>query len=219
MMISNKLIDDLDKIIQKKHMLFNPFYQAWSNGELTSKQLQFYAKEYYSHVNAFPTYLSALHSRCTDKGIRKELLQNLIDEEAGEPNHPDLWESFALAVRVSHEELLAPPANEETGHLIEFFQESCRSLPLSFGITSLYCYESQIPTICPTKIEGLKKWYGIQQAEDYHYFTVHQAADVEHSRAERKMIEQLVTPQEEEKILKHADQTMDQLNSFLSSFL
>lgn len=79
-------IDKLEKLIQQKHMLSHSFYQAWSCGALTKATLKAYAKEYYQHVKAFPTYISALHSRCDDPEIRRCLLTNLIDEESGHPN-------------------------------------------------------------------------------------------------------------------------------------
>lgn len=211
--------DQLDELIQQKHMLMSPFYRAWSEGRLSKEQLKNYAQEYYHHVKAFPTYLSALHSRCDDMDMRKVLLQNLMDEEAGNPNHPDLWKSFLLALGVSQAEIDSHQPKQETQELIQLFKESCTSKPLAFGVASLYSYESQIPSICPTKIEGLKQWYGIKNQEDYRYFSVHEAADVEHSEAEKNLLKALVSPNQEKETLQHADKVLDTLNTFLSSFL
>lgn len=66
-------LDQLDLIIQNKHMLEHTFYVKWSKGELTKEQLQAYAKDYYLHIKAFPKYLSAIHSRCDDLEARKLL--------------------------------------------------------------------------------------------------------------------------------------------------
>lgn len=212
-------MDQLEQLIQQKHMLSHPFYQAWTCGKLTHTQLQDYAKEYYHHVKAFPTYISALHSRCEDQEIRKCLLNNLIDEEAGHPNHPDLWKSFSLALGVSQEEISFHKPRSQTKNLINTFKESCFSLPLPIGITALYCYESQIPAICTTKIAGLKEWYGVKNPDDYRYFSVHETADVEHSRAEKEILMTLVRSGEEETILRAAEKTLNSLENFLSSFL
>ncbi|HJD53899.1 MAG TPA: hypothetical protein LFW11_00625 [Rickettsia endosymbiont of Proechinophthirus fluctus] len=60
-------------------------------GKLTHSTLQIYTKEYYiitlqlSHV-----ILSAIHSKCSDIQARQILLGNLIEEEQGEENHPEL---------------------------------------------------------------------------------------------------------------------------------
>lgn len=208
----------LDHLIQQKQMLSTPFYQAWSSGKLSKSTLQEYAREYYHHVKAFPTYLSALHSRSQDPNVRLHLLNNLIDEEAGEPNHPQLWRSFALALGVTEEQLETQKPSPATQELVDAFQHSCRKAPLVVGLAALYCYESQIPAICPTKIEGLKNWYGLTDPEDYRYFSVHEVADVEHSRIEKELLEKMVTPQEEKAVLKGAESILNVLWNFLGSF-
>ena len=96
----NEHLDKIDSDIAEKHLLKHPFYLAWTRGELSKEALTDYAKQYYHHVAAFPTYLSAVHAKCDDQPTRKQILQNLIDEEAGSPNHPELWKQFANALGV-----------------------------------------------------------------------------------------------------------------------
>ena len=84
----NEYLDRLDQQIAARHLLTHPFYLAWTRGELHKATLADYACQYYRHVVAFPTYLSAVHARCDDQATRRQLLANLIDEEAGDPNHP-----------------------------------------------------------------------------------------------------------------------------------
>lgn len=208
----------LDALIQKKHMLSHPFYQAWTAGSLSLETLQTYAKEYYHHVKAFPTYLSAIHCRSDDQQVRKFLLENLIDEEAGSPNHPDLWKTFALSLGVTEDALASHVPAPATKALIEHFRTTCSTGDLALGVASLYCYESQIPAICPTKIDGLKKWYGMTDPEGYRYFTVHEEADVEHSRVEKEMLAKMVSPDQEKAVLETSQKTLDCLYDFLSSF-
>ena len=215
---NQSFMERLDALIQKKHMLTHPFYQAWTCGHLEKSTLQEYAKEYYHHVKAFPTYLSALHSRCDDAKSRRLLLENLIDEEAGKPNHPDLWRSFAMALGVTSKEIDGHQPQEAAKTLVDTFRDICRSDPIAAGVAALYCYESQIPSICTTKSDGLKKWYGMTNAGGYHYFTVHETADVEHSRAERELLGSMVTPEEESRVLASAERILDTLWNFLSSF-
>lgn len=214
----NLWFDELERLIQRKHMLTSSFYKAWSCGQLTYRQLQEYAKEYYQHVKAFPTYLSSLHSRCEDLKIRKCLLSNLIDEEMGNPNHLELWRIFGLALGINQEELDTHKPGTQTRCLIQTFKDSC-SFSLSAGVAALYCYETQIPAICKTKIEGLEKWYGMTNPEDYRYFSVHETADIEHSATEKEVLISLVkTKDEEETVLKTAENVLDALANFLNSF-
>ena len=64
----------LEARIAPYNLLTHPFYQAWSRGDLTRDDLSAYAAEYWHHVSAFPTYLSALHSRLPDSETRREVL-------------------------------------------------------------------------------------------------------------------------------------------------
>src|SRR5438034_8030154 len=91
----NKYLDNIDDDIAAKHLLKHPFYLAWTRGELSKEALTDYVKQYYHHVAAFRTYLSAVHAKCDDQPTRKQILSNLIDEEAGAPNHPELGKQFA----------------------------------------------------------------------------------------------------------------------------
>jgi pyrroloquinoline-quinone synthase len=137
--------EKLDKLIQQKHMLISPFYQAWSCGASTKATLQSYAKEYYQQLKAFPTYISALHSRCDDPEIRKSLLTNLIDEESGCSNRLDLWKSFALAVGVDPKELNIHKPQAATGNLINHYRNNCRSQPLAVGLAPLIAMKVKFP--------------------------------------------------------------------------
>jgi pyrroloquinoline-quinone synthase len=181
----NSHLGKIDNDIVQKHLLKHPFYLAWTRGELSREVLSDYAKQYYHHVAAFPTYLSAVHTNCDDQPTRKQILQNLIDEEAGSPNHPELWKQFANAFDVHDFENELEP---ETKNLIATFRAICRERSTAEGLAALYAYESQIPEICESKIDGLKKHYDFGDPKGYEYFSVHIEADREHRAAEREML-------------------------------
>ncbi len=184
----NHHLDKIDNDIAEKNLLKHPFYLAWTRGELSGEALADYARQYYHHVAAFPTYLSAVHANCDDQATRKQLLHNLIDEEAGSPNHPELWLKFARGLGVEDVDVRTTEKQPETEGLIDTFQSVCRDGSTAEGLAALYAYESQIPAICESKIDGLKKHYGFNDPEHYRYFSVHLEADREHSAAEREML-------------------------------
>jgi pyrroloquinoline-quinone synthase len=184
----SQYLDKIDNDIAEKHLLKHPFYLAWTRGELSSEALRDYARQYYHHVAAFPTYLSAVHAHCDDQVTRKQLLDNLIDEEAGSPNHPELWLKFANGLGVSDVDMRTTEKRPETRDLIDIFRSVCRDGSTAEGLSVLYTYESQIPTICESKIDGLKRFYGFTDPKGYEYFSVHIDADRDHSAAERKML-------------------------------
>jgi len=122
----NTHLDKIDIDIAKKHLLNHPFHLAWTRGELSKEALADYAKQYYHHVAAFPTYLSAVHARCDDQSTRKRLLGNLIDEEAGSPNHPELWLKFAEGLGISRADVRNASKEPETKNLIDIFRSRMR---------------------------------------------------------------------------------------------
>lgn len=188
----NNHLADIDQQIAAKHLLSHPFYLAWTRGELSTETLQDYAQQYYHHVAAFPTYLSAVHAKCDDQPTRKHILSNLIDEEAGEPNHPELWLQFAESLGTSRDEVRASVKQTETTELIETFRNVCGNGQTAEGLGALYAYESQIPDVSASKIDGLIKHYGFCDPKSYEYFSVHVEADREHSAIEREMLKEHV---------------------------
>jgi pyrroloquinoline-quinone synthase len=211
----NQFLDSIDQQIEAKHLLKHPFYLAWTRGELSKEALADYAKQYYHHVAAFPTYLSAVHAKCDDQATRKQLLGNLIDEEAGSPNHPELWLKFAEGLDVSQVDVRQVEKSQETINLIKTFRHSCRRSTAE-GLAALYAYESQIPAVCESKIDGLRRHYGINDPEYYRYFSVHIEADREHAAAERAMLASYTNNRNAQAVLKSVQRVLDSLWEMLS---
>src|SRR5262249_12785230 len=170
----------------------------------------------YQHVAAFPTYLSALHAKCDHQPTRRHLLQNLIDEEAGDPNHPQLWRNFAASLGVDSDQLDQIESWPETANLVDTFRQICRQGDLAEGLAALYAYESQIPAVSESKIDGLVRHYQFNNPESYRYFAVHIEADKEHSAVERKLLAENVGPENEERVTAAVDRTLDALWELLS---
>ena len=178
----------LDSRISERSMLKHPFYQAWTAGTLSLERLQHYGVEYYPHVAAFPRYLSAIHSRCADIATRQALLENLIEEERGAENHPELWLRFAEAIGVARERVLDATASASSIALVDEFTRLAESGHVSSGLAALYSYESQIPAVATAKIEGLKRFYGVTDERGLSFFAVHEKADVWHARVGADLI-------------------------------
>ena len=151
-------LNAIERLIEDRHVLKHPFYVAWREGTLPREALRTYAAQYYQHVRAFPTYISALHSRCEDMETRQALLENLRDEEEGPDNHPALWLRFAAAV-------------------------GCAK-----GLAALWAYESMVPVVAAEKIDGLAEHYGVVGSPATDYFEVHRTLDVEHAAATRALV-------------------------------
>jgi pyrroloquinoline-quinone synthase len=188
---------ELNKKLDRYHLLTHPFYQVfWNEGKLTREIIKDYAEQYYQHVKAFPRYISATHSICDDIEKRKILLENLNDEENANGDHPKLWKNFAVAMGANKEKIDDVQPDWFTKDMIDNFFSQARS-SYAEGLASLYTYERQIPEIAETKIQGLKKFYGVKSQEGLEFFEAHKSADVVHRAECEKLLDSL---SEEEKI-------------------
>ena len=181
---------ELNKKLDKYHLLNHYFYKAWNEGKLNREIIKDYAEQYYQHVKAFPRYISATHSLCEDLDKRKILLENLQDEEKDGADHPKLWKNFAIAMGSDSKKVENVKEEKFTTDLIDNFFKNGRS-SYAEGLASLYTYERQIPEIAETKIRGLKNHYGVTSKEGLEFFEVHKAADVYHREACEKLLDGL----------------------------
>jgi len=212
------VIELLDGEISQRHMLNHPFYQRWIAGELTRGELEEYSRQYYAYTVAFPTFLSAMHAHTDDVAIRQYLLENLIEEERGTENHPELWLRFCDALGVDRADAKSATPNDATSDLIATMRNLARSEKLHEGLAALYAYESQIPAVSKTKIDGLAAWYGITEPRDVSFFSVHMEADVVHSQTARELLETLCdTPEKCEEARAAAATTVNALYRFLDA--
>ena len=205
---------ELNKKLDKYHLLNHPFYKSWNDGKLTREIIRDYAEQYYQHVKAFPRYISATHSLCEDIEKRKILLENLQDEENRDEDHPRLWRDFACAIGSTKEKVESAKEEKFTTELIDNFFKNGRA-SYAEGLASLYTYERQIPEIAETKIRGLKNHYGVTSKEGLKFFEVHKAADVYHREACEKLLDDL-SPTEQKKAEASALSTAKYLWNFLS---
>jgi len=212
------VIATLDSMISERSLLKHPFYQAWTAGTLSIERLQNYAVEYYPHVAAFPRYLSAIHSRCADIATRQALLENLIEEERGAENHPELWLRFAEAIGVPRERVLNSTASDASASMVRAFTELASSGHTPSGLAALYAYESQIPAVATAKIAGLKRFYGVDDARGLAFFAVHEKADVWHSQTGAELLARHCGDDHDQKLaVKAGDRALDALWSLLDA--
>ena len=181
------VVAEIQSLVANRRLLDHPFYVAWSKGELTPDVLQKYAEQYYHWVNAFPTWLSATHSNATDLAMRQSILANLVDEEQGTDNHPELWLRFCDALGLDRDAVKSADLLPETREAIAAMRRVCRDAPAVAGLSALYAYESQQPDVMKTKREGLRDLYKVEQGHEY--FELHETIDVAHSADERALIE------------------------------
>ena len=212
------LLDRIDRQIDAKHLLNHPFYTKWNEGTLPRETLAEYARQYYAFESSFPRFLSALHSRTEDAGVRQRILDNLWDEEHGEVNHAEMWLRFGEGIGVDRDDVRAASRNDGTKQLLSTYWSAVTDAPLAAGVAALYAYEGQVPEVATEKINGLRDRYDVDDARTLSFFTVHSTLDIEHSGAEREMIASLATSEaDEEAAVAATSAALDAWWGFLSA--
>ncbi len=208
--------DRLHNAVMEYSMLKHPFYVAWSEGRLSREVLAEYAKQYYAHVRAFPTYVSGVHSNCEDVSIRQQLLENLIEEERGEENHPELWLRFAEGLGATRAEVKEADLLPATVASVQRLRQLTQSEDYRNGLAALVAYESQIPEVARTKREGLKSFYAVDDERAVAFFRVHESIDVLHNQVESQILkEQCLDPVSQDNAVRAAGAGAQALWSFL----
>lgn len=184
------LLDHLDCLLEEKHLLKHSFYKEFNAGGISKEKLCLYAEEYYHHVAAFPRYISQIHALCPDIKSRQVLLDNLIDEEKGEDNHPELWLRFLRGLGSSEKNIKEKPRLPATSALVDGFFDLVRE-DYAIGLGALYAYERQTPEISESKITALKEEYCVTDERTLEFFSVHGKIDVWHTEEVRSLIKKL----------------------------
>jgi pyrroloquinoline-quinone synthase len=192
-MNTSQFFEQLEERIAKYDLLCHPFYQAWSAGELTRDDLREYARHYYHHVNAFPSYLAQLAMRLDEGELRSAVLANMCEEKGMESGscsarpHSELWLDFVEGMGSRGTMNGYPPVAEMRNLMTHFHRVASEGTPEE-ALAAFYAYESQVPRIAKEKERGLREMYGADD-KTCGYFSLHATADVYHAHVWRTQLE------------------------------
>lgn len=211
------VLEALDRKIAEKHLLKHPFYQTWTEGKLPMNALREYACQYYKQVEAFPRYLGGIYSKCEDMTARRIVLQNLIEEDHGSENHPELWLRFAEGIGVDRDTVMKAKALPETQRSVETLFDLTLNKSCMEGMAAIYAYEAMVPEVAEAKIAGLKQHYDVNNERTLSFFTVHEAADRIHREMDKEVLARVLTDDNDsaEKALNATDQALNALWTLL----
>jgi pyrroloquinoline-quinone synthase len=176
----------------RHNVLQHPFYVRWSTGELTREELANYAGQYRHATEA----LACLCQQAADRapaGHRDEIAAHAAEEEA----HVGLWDGF---VEAAGGEIGTEPT-PETAECITAWTAPGGYLA---QLARMYAIESGQPEISRVKREGLARFYGIDGGPGSEYFRVHEQADRAHTEEARRLIEDAMTPPDEDAVVEAA---------------
>ena len=183
------IIQRLDSEIEKRSLLKHSFYQMWSEGKLRIDHLQGYSKEYFQLVKVVPNFVENIAKLTRDP--------NTINANAREEaEHIDLWVRFAKALGISRSDLINYGGSEKTNEAVDKLM-GLSSLTFEEAAAAMYAYEMELPKISRSKIDGLKKFYGMDSEDAIKYFETHEEADVRHAQVWREIIQNIPEERQE----------------------
>ena len=179
----DNVVQRIHSEIEKRSLLKHSFYKMWSEGKLTIDHLQGYSKEYFQLVKIVPKFVESV----AEARGNPDTLTNNAREEA---EHIELWVRFATALGVSRSDLISYGGSEKTKEAVAKLM-GLADLEFEEAVAAMYAYEMELPKISRSKIDGLKKLYGMDSEDATKYFEIHEEADVRHAQAWREILQRI----------------------------
>jgi pyrroloquinoline-quinone synthase len=183
--------DRIEQSRSRWNVLEHPFYERWTAGELSDRELSRYAGQYRHAVEA----IAAMSSSAAAQAPERSELRAHADEEA---DHVALWDGFVDAVGGS----AGAPPTAETADCVREWTADEGLLPT---LARLYAVESGQPEISRVKRQGLVELYGVADGDGTEYFRVHEGRDDDHAAEVRGLIEERAGTDDEDAVAAAAE--------------
>ena len=209
--MENLLIERIDYEIEKHSLLKHVFYQMWSEGKLTINHLQGYSKEYFQLVKVVPKFVENIFNVIADPSLKRAVGQNLKEES----EHIEPWIMFSTAMGVQRNDLASYKGENETNMAVSTLSQLTER-SLEEAVAAMYAYEKELPKISRSKIDGLKKFYGVQSNEATKYLEIHEEVDLRHSEVWKNILK-TIPEEKQERALNAAISSLEAQNKLLDS--
>ncbi len=176
---------------ERWNVLRHPFYRRWSTGQLTSEELARYSGQYRHAVEA----IAAVSENAAREAPERPELRRHAEEER---EHVSLWDGF---VGAAGGDVGAAPT-PETDECVRAWSANG---DLATSLVTLYSIESGQPEISRIKRQGLVERYGFAEDDGTAYFSLHERRDTEHAAEARALLEELVAPADEDRLVATAE--------------
>lgn len=191
--MSQSVWERIEESRARHNVLEHPFYVRWSAGELSRGELARYAGQY-RHATEALARLCTQTAETAPNDHRAEIEAHANEEEA----HVGLWDDF---VEAAGGEIGAEPT-PETAECVSTWTAPDGYLA---QLARMYAIESGQPEIARVKREGLASFYGINDGAGSEYFRIHEEADHVHAEESRRLIEDAMSPEDEDALVAAAE--------------
>ena len=167
----------VDRALQGRSLLTHPFYRRWEAGTLERQELAEYAVQYRAFEAALPVVLDAVVRALVSEGKLEAaaLVGRSLADELGTPEpHLALFDRFATALGADPARRAGPAAGALAGTYHELVGEGPAA-----ALAALAAYETQAAAIATSKADGLRRFYGLDEAGTA-FWDVHATMDAAH---------------------------------------
>ena len=171
MPFSERTMLAIDELCDASSLVEHPLIAAWGEGTLNRDELRAFATQYYHHIEAFPRYVSTVHSITPDALTRRALLEVLWSAESRTPTAADLWLQTCAALGLFSDSVRSAQCTPTTEACTNDFFYLCQSSTVS-GLAALYAWSRQLPATCKVQCEALKQEYGMNSGPGLEFFEV-----------------------------------------------
>jgi pyrroloquinoline-quinone synthase len=184
------IVQRIDSEIERRSLLKHSFYQMWSEGSLTVDHLRGYSLEYFQLVKAVPKFVESIVAKTMDNG------DDIASNAREEAEHIEPWIRFATALGVPRSDLVDYAGAAKTNAAVAKMMALANS-SFEEAVAAMYAYEMELPKISRSKIDGLKKFYGMSSEDATKYFEIHEEADVRHAQVWREILNKIPAEKQE----------------------
>jgi pyrroloquinoline quinone (PQQ) biosynthesis protein C len=175
--------DAMARALEGRELLTHPFYLRWQAGELAPGELTAYAVQYRAFEAALPAVLGAVVDKLEVLGeveAAATVGQNLGDEVGRPEPHLALFDRFrdALEARGDADGTVGTEPGPAAQALVATYVQLVAEGPVA-ALAGLAAYETQAAAIATSKGEGLRRWYGLDEAGT-EFWDVHARMEADH---------------------------------------
>ena len=207
----------LEADIQKpgRNLSAHPLIEKLNNKELSLGQIAGLMGQIYRQTCEVVRWLGAVYAKCEDMQVRREIFNNLVEEELGGFSNTDahfhLAAKVAVAAGADRDKLDHIELEPRTRAIIDYGDELCYRDPSwikPFG--AFFGFEYQSPKAYRLIAEALQKSYGMSD-DDVLFFSVHVTADEDHGDSIVRVFERYADTAEIRKQLRDCSKTYAEL--------
>jgi len=177
--------------------------------------LKGYAEEYFHLEAKFPGFLMQTYEKTSDSDAKEIIMENYNEETEEGNTHASMWMNFAKALGADENAVKSATPLKNTQDTLSHFDAMTKQGLLE-GMAALLAYEANLQKTSATKIDGLKKFYGLTDEKSTEFFKVHGVLDIKHSQDWKDVFAKVVkTKADEEKVKVALTKSMESLWHFL----